>query len=147
VKKWHYVKCSEQPFLYNGQGGDPMKSTILFITALLTVFSYSIGDLSAANVIHKGDNVFIQDRTGVQWDVTQARSIGFKPEVFQHGIGKNAFRTLGDVDLKDEIPSYRNPRVIGIEEEGNAQAYAVPKMRRHEIANTHLGAKSVAVGY
>ena len=62
-----------------------MKSYILFITALLTVLGFSIGDLWAANVIYKGENVFIQDRTGVQWDVTQVKSIGFKPEEFQHG--------------------------------------------------------------
>ena len=83
----------------------------------------------------------------MKWDVTQAKSIGFKPENFQYGIGKNAFSTLEDIHLKDTIPSYRNPRVIGIEEEGEAQAYAVPKMKHHEVANTHLGEKSVAVGY
>jgi uncharacterized protein DUF3179 len=124
-----------------------MKSFILFITILLTVITFNIDTLSAATAIHKGKKVYIQDRTGVQWDVTQAKSIGFKPEVFQHGIGKNAFRTLEDTHLKDDIPSYRNPRVIGIEEDGEAQAYAVQKMRRHEIANTHLGDQSVAVGY
>jgi len=124
-----------------------MKSYILFITTLLTVLSFSFGNLWAVNVIHKGENVFIQDRTGVQWDVTQAESMGFKPDEFQYGIGKYAFSTLEDSHLKETIPSFRNPRVIGIEEEGQAQAYAVPKMRRHEIANTHLGDKSVAVGY
>ena len=124
-----------------------MKPYILFITILLTVISFKIDALSAASVIHKGEKVYIQDRTGVQWDVTQAKSIGFKPEIFQHGIGKNAFRTLEDTHLKDDMPPYRNPRVIGIEEDGEAQAYAVPKMRRHEIANTHLGDQSVAVGY
>jgi uncharacterized protein DUF3179 len=124
-----------------------MKVYILFITILLAVISFKIDSLSAASVIHKGDKVYIQDRTGVQWDVTQAESIGFKPEVFRHGIGKNAFRTLEDTHLKDDIPANRNPRVIGIEEDGEAQAYAIPKMRRHEIANTHLGDQSVAVGY
>jgi len=124
-----------------------MKSYILFIAALLTVLGFSIGDLWAANVVHKGEKVFIQDRTGVQWDVTQAISIGFKPEEFQYGIGKNAFLTLEDSHLKQTMPSFSNPRVVGIEEEGQAQAYAVPKMRHHEIANTHLGEKSVAVGY
>ena len=124
-----------------------MKPTIVFITALLTIISFSVDDLSATNVIHKGEKIYIQDRTGVQWDVTQAESIGFKPEGFQYGIGKNAFSTLEDSHLKDTIPSNRNPRVIGIEEKGEAHAYAVPKMKRHEVANTHLGGKSVTVGY
>jgi Protein of unknown function (DUF3179) len=131
----------------HGIGGTPMKSYIFFIFIISAVITINMNTLSAATVIHKGEKVYIQDRTGVQWDVSQARSIGFKPEVFQHGIGKNAFRTLEDTHLKDEMPSYRNPRVIGIEADGEAQAYAVPKMRRHEIANTHLGDQSVAVGY
>jgi len=124
-----------------------MKSYTIFIMALLFVISISATDLPATNVIHKGEKVFIQDRMGVQWDVTQARSIGFKPENFQYGIGKNAFSTLEDTHLKDSIPSYRNPRVIGIEEKGEAHAYAVPKMRGHEVANTHLGGKPLTVGY
>jgi len=132
---------------HNRLGGDPMKPYILLITALLTVSSFSVGNLWAANVIHKGEKVYIQDRTGVQWDVTQAKSLGFKPNAFQYGIGKNAFTTLEDSHLKDTIPSYHNPRVIGIEKEGEAHAYAVTKMTRHEVANTHLGGKSVAVGY
>ena len=124
-----------------------MKQYIVFITVLLAIISFCAVDLFATNVIHKGEEVYIQDRLGVQWNVTQARSIGFKPENFQYGIGKNAFSILDDTHLKDSIPSYRNPRVIGIEEKGEAQAYAVPKMRRHEVANTRLGGKPVSVGY
>jgi len=32
-----------------------MKPTIVFITALLTIISFSVDDLSATNVIHKED--------------------------------------------------------------------------------------------
>ena len=36
-----------------------------------------IGLSQAARVIHKDDRVYIQDQTGVEWDVTQAKSLGF----------------------------------------------------------------------
>ena len=124
-----------------------MKFHILIVSIISIGFSFGLNDVSFATVLHKGDKVFIQDRTGVQWDVTQARSIGFKPEKFQYGIGKYAFSPLDDRHLKDTIPSYRNPRVIGISEGDESQAYAVPKLRHHEIANTHLADKPVTVGY
>ncbi len=106
-----------------------------------------VGQLYAARVIDAGDRVYIQDQTGVRWDVTQAKSLGFKPEKFQYGIGKYAFETLDDTHIRDATSSKRNPRVIGIAEGDQAQAYSVPKLRYHEIANTHLGDKPLAVGY
>ena len=51
---------------------------------------------SAAFVLRKGEKTFIEDQTGERWDVTQAKSIGFKPEGFQYGIGKTAFTPLDD---------------------------------------------------
>ena len=91
--------------------------------------------------------VFIQDRTGVKWDVSQAKALGFKPEDFQYGIGKYAFETLDDSHLREAAPSERNSRIIGIAEGDQAQAYAVLELRHHEIANTHLGEQPSAVGY
>ncbi len=121
------------------------KYTIIIIGCLIIAFGINLS--LAARVIHKDDRVFIQDQTGVEWDVTQAKSLGFKPENFQYGIGKYAFETLDDSHLRDATPSERNARVIGIAEGDRAQAYSVPKLRYHEIANTHLGDEALAVGY
>jgi hypothetical protein len=123
-----------------------MKNFIV-ISIVCLIMAFGIGLSQAAKVIHKDDRVYIQDQTGVQWDVTQAKSLGFKPENFQYGIGKYAFETLDDSHLRDASPSERNTRVIGIAEGDQAQAYSVPKLRYHEIANTHLGDEALAVGY
>ena len=99
-------------------------------------------------VISEGNKTFIVDQMGERWDVTQARSIGFKPEGFQYGIGRDAFTPLDETDLRDDTSSVsRSLRVIGISEGTEAQAYSVDKLWRHEIANSKIGAKSVAVGY
>ena len=121
------------------------KYTIVLLSCL--VMAFGIGLSQAARVIQKDYRVYIQDQTGIQWDVTQAKSLGFKPENFQYGIGKYAFETLDDSHLRAASPSERNTRVIGIAEGDQAQAYSVPKLRYHEIANTHLGDEPLAVGY
>ncbi len=102
----------------------------------------------AAIVILKGQKVYIEDQDGERWDVTQSKSLGFKPERFQYGIGRNAFTPLDDSSLSDDSSAVlRNPRVIGITDGIEARAYAIPKLRYHEIANTRIGTKPVAAGY
>ncbi len=100
------------------------------------------------NVAITHDKAFITDQLGVQWDVTQAKSLGFEPEKFQYGIGKNAFTTLDDshVNRRPSSPII-NQRVIGIERENEAHAYSVGKLRYHEIANTHIDGDPIAAGY
>lgn len=58
------------------------------------------GDICfAARVVRHADSVYIQDRTGQRWEVSQAQTLGFKPNKFQYGIGKNAFKPLQDKDF------------------------------------------------
>jgi hypothetical protein len=119
---------------------------------LLIVFAGLISCLQLDNafsfVEREGGKTYIVDRKEHRWDVTQAESLGFKPENFQYGIGKNAFTPLDDSFLGDDteqVPG--NLRIIGIAEGSHAQAYSVPKLVGHEIANTTLGSKPVTVGY
>ena len=80
--------------------------------------------------------------------MTQAKTLGFKPGSFQYGIGKNTFTPLDDSYLSQGSSSkFQNPRVIGIADGEEARAYSVPKLRYHEIANTQINDKKVAVGY
>ena len=68
--------------------------------------------------------------------------------MFQYGIGKNAFTPLDDTYLSEGSSSkFQNPRVIGIADGTEAQAYSVPKLRYHEIANTQINDKKIMVGY
>lgn len=125
-----------------------MKTNILAILLSFSLFCLMAAEPAAAFVIRKGEKAYIEDQDGERWDVTQAKSLGFKPERFQYGIGRNAFTPLDDSSLSDGSSAVlRNPRVIGITDGTEARAYAIPKLRYHEIANTRIGTKPVAVGY
>jgi len=99
-------------------------------------------------VLQEEGKVFIVDRAGEKWDVTQAALLGFRPENFQYGIGRNAFTPLDDSELASGSPDLPDEmRVIGITGGGEARAYSVGRLKRHEVANSILGKKPVAVGY
>jgi len=126
------------------------KSLYLYMFIMVLALSAAIGSLAGAfsKVIHDGDSTYIVDRHGERWDVTQARSIGFMPERFQHGIGRNAFTPLDDSSLKDQSPKVsKSLRVIGISDGKEARAYSVPRLYRHEVANSSIGDKQIAAAY
>ncbi len=120
------------------------RSIILLNILCLAVVSSS----SAAWVVREDERVFIEDRTGERWDVTKARQLGFVPHKFQYGIGKNAFTPLHDDDFTNDLPQESSQaRIIGIALDGEAHAYSVQRLRRHEIANTTLAGKPITAGY
>jgi hypothetical protein len=126
------------------------KSLYLYMFIMVLALSAAIGSLAGAfsKVIHYGDSTYIVDRHGERWDVTQARSIGFMPERFQHGIGRNAFTPLDDSSLKDQSPKVsKSLRVIVISDGKEARAYSVPRLYRHEVANSSIGDKQIAAAY
>lgn len=101
--------------------------------------------------VHEADGkTFIVDQQGVRWEITQAMGLGFRPEGFQFGIGRDAIRPLDGRHLKSddgELPA--KARIIGIATEGggSAHAYSVERLTRHEIANTLLGEVPIAAAY
>jgi hypothetical protein len=102
----------------------------------------------SAPVVREDGKVYIVDRRGERWDVTQAESLGFKPEKFQYGLGRDAFTTLDDSMLTDETKGVNpNLRIIGISKRDEAKAYSVPRLSRHEVSNSLLGEDPVAVAY
>lgn len=121
-------------------------ATIMAATFLLIAAAVQSG--MAAQILRNDSKVIIIDRTGYEWDVTQALELGFKPDKFQFGIGKDAFDTLNDEDLDGSVDSLREgSRVIGVEMEGSAHAYSVDRLRYHEIANTTLAGRPIVAGY
>lgn len=117
--------------------------------SLLILFAAVAISVSPATAADAGDKrTYILDQTGEKWDIDQAESLGFKKEKFQHGIGRHAFTTLDGSLLQSETAQVpMTLRVIGVAAGKEAQAYSVSKLRRHEIANTTLDAKPIAVGY
>ena len=122
----------------------------LYLYIIILALSVAVGSLAGAfsKVIHDGDSTYIVDQHGERWDVTQARSVGFMPERFQHGIGRNAFTPLDDSSLKDKSrQASKSLRVIGISDGKEANAYSVERLRRHEVANSSIGNKQIAAAY
>ena len=126
-----------------------MFTKALYLRIILLSFTLLLlSAIAYPYVLRESDKTYIVDQTGERWDVTQAMSIGFKPERFQYGIVRNAFMPLDDSYLSDDADiSDRNTRIIGVEDGSQAQAYSVRKLMRHEIANSKIGSKPIAVGY
>jgi hypothetical protein len=123
-------------------------SKALFIFFILIAGCVEVDNDAFSNVKHEDEKIYIVDRIGYRWDITQAVSLGFKPERFQYGIGKNTFIPLDDSHLADSSPDLpEDMRVIGIGEGPDSRAYSVRRLSRHEISNSALGEKPVAVGY
>ncbi len=122
-----------------------IKNIIMIVMAITLL----VGDISlAAWVIRDGDKVFIEDRRGERWDVSQAQTLGFDPHGFQYGIGKNAITPLGEKDVKEaRVASFFNARIIGISINDKAHAYSIDRLRYHETANTTLAGKAIVAGY
>ena len=119
--------------------------SLLIIAVALTMAQASSAD--AAFVVRMEDRVYIEDRTGERWDVTTAQQAGFKPGKFEHGIGKHAFTPLDDHDFTPDPAASPQDRVIGVSVDGEAHAYAVERLSRHEIANTTIAGQPIAAGY
>ena len=124
------------------------RTKIIGIVAIVGLVGIALAVQSPGDVIRQNDRVFIVDRTGERWDVTQAASIGFDPHGFQFGIGRDAIRPLDESHLRDN-PLVLDPgeRIIGVENDNEAHAYVIRKLTRHEIANTRIGDQPIAAAY
>ncbi len=116
--------------------------------ATLVVVGLGIAWGEWAGVIREGERVYIVDRTGERWDVSQAATLGFNPNGFQYGIGRDAIRPLDESRLAEAAEDlHADTRVIGVENGPDAHAYVVRTLTRHEIANTELGETPIAAAY
>jgi hypothetical protein len=123
-------------------------SWLLAILLGLGAFCPEAESASRPPVVIEGGKTYMVDRTGERWDITQARSLGFGPEHFEFGLGRNAFTPLDDSLLgKPPAAVPADLRVIGVAEGSQARAYSIERLSRHEIANSSIGDKPIAVAY
>jgi len=123
------------------------KIIILQIVMLGVIFAIVLSQAFSKGIEEKG-RTYIVDFHGERWDISQAVTIGFEPHRFQHGIGRNAFTPLDDSDFSgDNVEVQRNERVIGIAEGERANAYAISRLWRHEVANSFIGEKTITAAY
>ncbi|RMH95191.1 MAG: DUF3179 domain-containing protein [Calditrichaeota bacterium] len=127
--------------------------TGLLLGAMMLLTCTNPLDGPRAEVERQNGRVFIVDNTGKRWDVTHAeQKYGMKAEDFQFGLGPFA------------IPPIRNPRfispgddeypfpdqtflVIGFALNGEARAYPISVLTRHEIVDERFDSTFVAVAY
>jgi hypothetical protein len=141
----------QQPF------GEPLTRAgpgLLIAIAALFVAGASCGPRDVVRVERNGeDEVSIVDRTGKGWDISYGvNELGLDPERFQYGLGPFAITpivepemlSVGDPGYPDRTSS---ARVIGIERSGDARAYPISVLRRHEIADDVIAGEALAVGY
>lgn len=125
-----------------------MKRVIVFFLLILGLSLYMLQTNGFSLVQREGERTYLVDRRGERWDITEAVSIGFQPERFNYGLGRNSFSPLSDMDLQDGSDSLPDHvRVLAIEDGSDARAYSIPKLSGHEIANSSIGGRPVAVGY
>jgi hypothetical protein len=117
-------------------------------TLLAAVIGITLVVTGTTGIVKEDSRIWLVDRTGERWDITQAVSLGFEPGGFQFGIGRNAIRPLDDNSLRSgEGDIHVGTRVIGVRNGPDAHAYVVRKLTRHEIANTTLGDMPIAAAY
>lgn len=88
----------------------------------------------------------------VEWfDVTEST---IDPERFQYGIGKDTIPSIDSPQFLDaDDPRLRDAgiddetRVIGFAHKGDARAYPLHILNRHELVNDTVGGKPVTVGW
>ena len=124
------------------------KKTIFFSIAIFGSLLVIAAVMAFSRVIEEGEKTYIVDRHGERWDITQARSVGFAPNRFQYGIGRNAFTPLDDSALTDDTAGIsKSQRVIGVSDGKDAKAYSVARLVHHETANSFLGEKPITAAY
>ncbi len=91
-------------------------------------------------------------KTGEWFDVTGSP---LEPEGYQHGIGKDAIPAIDKpkfVAIQDRIRLHEygiedGTLVLGYRHNGEAKAYPLAIMNRHELVNDVVGGKPVTVGW
>jgi hypothetical protein len=125
-----------------------LKKFLILKTIVLGAICIIVAGNAFSFVIEESGKAYIVDRKGARWDVTQAKSIGFDPERFQYGMGKDYFSPLDDSHLSDETDNVSSSlRILGVADGHEAKAYSIRKLSRHEIANSEIGSEPIAVGY
>ena len=124
-----------------------LRKSILAVM-ILGMIVFGVAPVFSQSYQKKDKKTVLIDRHGESWDITQAVSLGFEPQYFQYGIGRNTILPMDDTALTaDGAAVFDGARVIGVKSGDESHAYIVSKLARHEIANTTIGDEALTVGY
>jgi hypothetical protein len=100
-----------------------------------------------------GPPVTITDRQGHVWDISvPVYKYGFNADEFDYGLGVGAIRPIRGPDFfAPGDPGYPSPGddfpLVGVTRRGEARAYPIDILSRHEIVNDFIGDAHLAVSY
>jgi hypothetical protein len=106
-----------------------------------------------AEVIRSGDQIFIKDKTGKNWEVTHAvNNYGFDADRFRAGLGPSAIPPIIDPKMlnRGDFGFPKNDEtflIIGTTLNGDTRAYSLDALSRHEVADERFDSTYVAVAY
>ena len=132
----------------DGEAAMRLMGITIALAALAMALVQCTSHKGDAVVVRENARVYIVDRTGERWDVSEAEIAGFNAEGFQYGLGRDALTPL-DSGALTNAASGPEPfvRVIGMASGDEASAFSVATLREHEVLNATLAGKPVAVGY
>lgn len=116
-------------------------------TSGLSAFDTSDSTFSVAG------GIFIEDATGLRWNITHAVEVyGMAAKNWRYGLGPDAILPVNDPQfLSPGDPDYPSAnlmtQVIGVEIGGDARAYPISAISRHEVVNDRFGDEALAVIY
>lgn len=125
------------------------------IIMIMLIFGCGIGEPvdESAEVVKRGDQILIRDRTGKDWDVTHAvQEYGFIASRFQFGLGPYAITPILEPEMLSPgqngyLPDSDNRLVIGTSINDDTRAYPLSVLSSHEVADEIIGGVHVAVAY
>ena len=115
--------------------------------------SVDIAEIPEPEVIEEGDQIFIVDQTGKQWNITHAvKTYAMRATSWQYGLGPNAIRPVleptflspGDLGYPSDDAS---DIIIGTTINGDSRAYKINDLNAHEVVDETFGETHVAVGW
>jgi len=120
----------------------------LAITALSAVSSACSDGKDDAFVIKRDGQVFLRDKTGEEWNVTEAAT-EYKMEAnqFHYGLGRNAFQPLNNPQILQGSSFGENSDIFGFSFGGVSRSYSKNTLLRHETVNDRFGSTPVLIAY
>ena len=145
--------CGGAPESAKSDAARPASSTSPDATGVPPLVCGTASPPARPNPARTGPPVTITDRANHVWDISSAvYKYGFEADQFDYGLGVNVIRPIdgpdflapGDAGYPDAGEDFP---LVGVERAGEARAYPIDILTRHEIVNDFIGDVHLAVSY
>lgn len=115
------------------------------------------GTLQGRPILHRWGKALLWAKGATNYDVTEWFDVTdalVDPKRFDHGLGKDAIPSIDAPAFAEKgdpiLAKYGDPdklRVIGVQVEGEAKAYPIRTMSKHELVNDTFGDAHLTVAW